>query len=43
MLFLMSGKLWKSGVEWYFVANNAALNGPNSFDLLEGEVVGSLR
>lgn len=43
MLFLMSGRLRKSGAEWYFVANHPALSGPNSFDLLEGEVAGSLR
>lgn len=42
MLFLMSGKFWKLGAEWYLVANNPALNETNSFDLLEGKVLGSL-
>lgn len=42
MLFHVSGQLWKSGAEWYSVANNPALNETNSLDLLEGEVVGSL-
>lgn len=42
MLFLMSGKFWKLGAEWYLVANNPALNETNAFDLLEGKVLGSL-
>lgn len=27
----MSGKLSKSGIKWYFMANNLSLNGPNSW------------
>lgn len=43
MLYLTLSSLWKLGTEWYYMASNSALNGPNFFDFLEGEVIGTLR
>lgn len=43
MLFLTSCKLRKSRAEWFFVANNLALNGHVTFNRTEGEVIWSLR